>query len=220
MISTRVLLFSFIFNSSITLLFFITSKIGISFLPLQGHVLLKITSFLNDLSPLLPPFTFPVLLLGHELAWSGLNTFQELQPLYEWVTNPETGKLNDGILNMVKEKGQSLIYKSQDQIKSLRWKNFNGIHSSSSSSSSATMTVPTSSTPHSSSSSLTSNLFNPFKLKQSSMNGDYLPFTGFLVGPVKVEDLTEEIQEKRVFLANQEYYLIIFQVLFKFYPLL
>lgn len=53
---------------------------------------------------------FPILkqsivLWKHHLAFSGMGNKVDASVIYDYLTHPETGKLDDGLISQVKEKG-------------------------------------------------------------------------------------------------------------------
>ncbi|KAJ3038343.1 vacuolar fusion protein ccz1 [Rhizophlyctis rosea] len=100
---------TFISTLLIPTLDIITSLSGIHHLNLTQLTYLSLISFIRDLSSRLPPYAKTLFLYKHYLAHHDLPSLDTLRPVYEYITNPETGKVDDGIVNQVKGKGEAVV---------------------------------------------------------------------------------------------------------------
>ncbi|KAJ3012660.1 vacuolar fusion protein ccz1 [Thoreauomyces humboldtii] len=93
---------------------------GIQFASLPKTSYLQVSSFIRELTAAFPSLQHPVLLWHDHLVWNGLETFDVLKPLYNYITDPETGRVYDGIVNQVKRKGEPIISTRRVSLKSAR----------------------------------------------------------------------------------------------------
>ncbi|KAI8817399.1 uncharacterized protein EV422DRAFT_570739 [Fimicolochytrium jonesii] len=82
---------------------------GINFASLSKTAYTDIASFIHTLSATFPELKTPVFLWHDQLVWNGLQSFEELQTLYSYLTDPATGRVYDGLVNQVKRKGEPII---------------------------------------------------------------------------------------------------------------
>ncbi|KAJ3221760.1 hypothetical protein HK099_003150 [Clydaea vesicula] len=64
----------------------------------------------------------------HYLIWSGLPNLEEFYIIYDYLTDPETGKISDGLINMTKSKDVPLISTKKINLTSNCNYNFNNVH--------------------------------------------------------------------------------------------
>ncbi|KAJ3051335.1 vacuolar fusion protein ccz1 [Rhizophlyctis rosea] len=86
-----------------------TSLRGIHHLSLDKTTYLSLVSFIRDLESHLPPHTQLLFLYRHFLAWSNFTDPSALRVVYDYITDPDTGKVDDGIISQVKGKGEAVI---------------------------------------------------------------------------------------------------------------
>ncbi|KAJ3212327.1 vacuolar fusion protein ccz1 [Dinochytrium kinnereticum] len=82
---------------------------GITYLTLQQPGFLKLISFINDLEQKFPMVTGVCILWRHNVVYSGLPSVHDLRLFFDYITNPETGKVDDFIVNQIKPKGEAVI---------------------------------------------------------------------------------------------------------------
>ncbi|KND04621.1 uncharacterized protein SPPG_00339 [Spizellomyces punctatus DAOM BR117] len=82
---------------------------GIHFASLDKSSYLQISSFIHDLQSQFPILRHVCFLWHDQLVWSGLESFQDLKSVYDFLTDPETGRVYDPIVNQVKRKGEPVI---------------------------------------------------------------------------------------------------------------
>ncbi|KAI8847624.1 hypothetical protein BC829DRAFT_395888 [Chytridium lagenaria] len=82
---------------------------GITYLTLQQPSFLKILSFVNDIEQRFPIVSGVCILWRHYVVYSGLPSVHDLRLFFDYITNPETGKVDDFIVNQVKQKGEAVI---------------------------------------------------------------------------------------------------------------
>ena len=60
------------------------------------------------------------LFYGHHLLWSGLANTADTHTFYDYITDPETGKIYDGLVNQIKRKGEASLHLLSNQTTSAR----------------------------------------------------------------------------------------------------
>ena len=79
---------------------------GMHFLPLDRTSYLQTVAFVQDLEARFGNIAATVVLYRHHLVSSGLKDLADLKSFYDYITDPETGKIADGLVSMVKPKGE------------------------------------------------------------------------------------------------------------------
>ncbi|TPX54926.1 hypothetical protein PhCBS80983_g05693 [Powellomyces hirtus] len=93
---------------------------GIQFASLPKTSYLQVSSLIQLLKSTFPVLQHPILLWHDHLVWNGLADFETLKPLYTYMTDPETGRVYDGIVNQVKHKGEPVIATRRVSLKTAR----------------------------------------------------------------------------------------------------
>ncbi|TPX39679.1 hypothetical protein SeMB42_g06280 [Synchytrium endobioticum] len=87
----------------------ISSLDTLHFLPLYRAPYLQTLSLVQDLEARFANIAATLVLWKHHLVSSGLNDLVHLKSFYDYITDPETGKIADGVVSMVKPKGEPVI---------------------------------------------------------------------------------------------------------------
>ncbi|KAJ3414879.1 Aromatic/aminoadipate aminotransferase 1 [Chytridiales sp. JEL 0842] len=134
---------------------------GISYLTVDTPSHSALLSFISELESKFPAVKSTCVLWHHFLVWNSASTSEEIRVLYDYITDPETGKVEDSIINQVKAKGEAVI--------STRPLNTSSIAiTKDSSTASSPSTAPTSIS--------FADFLNPYRKVPSK-------FSGFIVGP-------------------------------------
>ncbi|KAH6563774.1 hypothetical protein BASA61_002813 [Batrachochytrium salamandrivorans] len=87
----------------------LTSLNGIHRLPLEKSLYLFIATLILELESSFKYISKSCLFYRHHLLWSGIKSTADMHTFYDYITDPETGKIHDGLVNQVKRKGEALI---------------------------------------------------------------------------------------------------------------
>ncbi|KAJ3157343.1 vacuolar fusion protein ccz1 [Geranomyces variabilis] len=93
---------------------------GIQFASLSKAAYLQVLSLMRALTATFPMLKHPVLFWHDHLVWNGLDSFDALKPLHSYITDPETGRVYDGVVNQVKRKGEPIIATRRISLQSVR----------------------------------------------------------------------------------------------------
>ncbi|KAI9208750.1 uncharacterized protein BJ171DRAFT_489867 [Polychytrium aggregatum] len=96
----------------------LTTFNGISLIDPQRESSLAILAFIRSLQTTFPELRQPLLLWDHHVVYSGFKDLGSLHQIYDYLTDPETGKINDNIINQVKQKGEAAIGTRPASLKS------------------------------------------------------------------------------------------------------
>jgi hypothetical protein len=127
-------------------------------------------------------------------VWNGADTVEEVRVLYDYLTDPECGKVDDGIINQVKAKGEAVISSRQLDLSTHSSKEYNSTSTSASgnhhhqNSSSSSASSSSSSSSQSATSALSAYFLYPSKKEPTK-------FSGFIVGPENVESLQQQQEQ-------------------------
>eukprot|EP00842_Homolaphlyctis_polyrhiza_P006844 jgi/Hompol1/749/HPOL_005402-RA len=75
-------------------------------LPLSRSLYLHASALVEQLESSFSLLTKSCLFYKHYQIWSGIDDLESAYAVYDYLTDPETGKLDDGIINQVKNKGE------------------------------------------------------------------------------------------------------------------
>lgn len=182
---------SFIDRLQVSNLDLVSTLNGICFLSINKTSYTSILSFVHDMESRYPNISLKSTLVTwkHYLVWCGLPNLQDAKPLYDYITDPETGKVADNMINQVKGKGEAIV--------SSRPTNLNDLIVAGGASNK--LSSPASKV----SAALQSLSFRPEQPK----------FNGYLVGPVDPTQIQSASTVKRVFigLRKKEMGLLIYQ---------
>ncbi|KAJ1343347.1 hypothetical protein BSLG_002373 [Batrachochytrium salamandrivorans] len=84
----------------------LTSLNGIHRLPLEKSLYLFIATLILELESSFKYISKSCLFYRHHLLWSGIKSTADMHTFYDYITDPETGKIHDGLVNQVKRKGE------------------------------------------------------------------------------------------------------------------
>ncbi|KAI9349476.1 hypothetical protein DFJ73DRAFT_833698 [Zopfochytrium polystomum] len=92
---------------------------GVHYLPMDRSLFLEVASTMNELERSFPIVAASILLWRHYIIWSGLGSVHTFRVLYDYVTDAETGKMDDSIVNQVKPKGEAIVSTRQKNLQSI-----------------------------------------------------------------------------------------------------
>ncbi|XJO71434.1 hypothetical protein BDV3_000950 [Batrachochytrium dendrobatidis] len=87
----------------------LSSLNGIHRLPLKKSLYLSIITAISEMESSFDFISKTCLFYGHHLLWSGLANTADTHTFYDYITDPETGKIYDGLVNQIKRKGEAII---------------------------------------------------------------------------------------------------------------
>ncbi|TPX31230.1 hypothetical protein SmJEL517_g05369 [Synchytrium microbalum] len=159
---------------------------GVHFLPLDRTSYLQTVSFVQDLEARFGNVTATVVLWRHHLVSSGLKDLLDLKSFYDYITDPETGKIADGIVSMVKPKGESVIASRPTTLR-------------------PTAAALALQNAHSSS-DISSMLFSALTSRSSR-------FTGFIVPSFNPSEISVPVHPKKLFIGRdaEEMFVVLYQ---------
>ncbi|KAI9096075.1 hypothetical protein DFS34DRAFT_650793 [Phlyctochytrium arcticum] len=83
---------------------------GINYASMNRQSFLKVATFINRLKSDFPLLKYGCLLWHDQLVWSSTRSPSDLQDVYDYFTDPETGRVYDGLINQVKRKGEPVTH--------------------------------------------------------------------------------------------------------------
>ncbi|KAL2916959.1 hypothetical protein HK105_203391 [Polyrhizophydium stewartii] len=87
----------------------LTSLNGIHRLPLDKPLNSRIATLVREIQSSFNFVSASCLFFKHHLLWSDLPSLADTHTFYDYITDPETGKLDDSIVNQVKDKGEPIM---------------------------------------------------------------------------------------------------------------
>ena len=81
-------------------------ELAICYMPLDANTFSSLLSAVHDIQMSWPFLNKHLIIWRHYLVSSTLDTAQDTWTLYDYLSHPETGKVDDGLINQVKDKAQ------------------------------------------------------------------------------------------------------------------
>lgn len=111
---------SFLSQLDISSLDILSSLNGFSYFPLRRQSHISISTFINSIESRYPKSVGTIsILYKHHLIWCGFDEIKDFIDLYDYITDPNTGKISDSVINQVKLKDEAVISTRQMNLDSI-----------------------------------------------------------------------------------------------------